>query len=139
MGLDARIHDAGADADGDWVQNIAEYRAGTNARDFWSVPLLSLEFPYVFSAPHFVLYINSIAMMVGGAGLGALWKKRRLRLLMGQIGAPDVETARSMAKGGFTSYELYRKAQAMGISSEVEYDFVRGSIEEENKENCRFP
>ncbi|MHA2336100.1 MAG: SBBP repeat-containing protein [Candidatus Hodarchaeales archaeon] len=126
-GLNVSKNDALDDLDGDWVPNIFEYRIGTNINDFWSFPLITPNFPYVFSAPHLLLFLTIIFCAGFGVFFGILLQKYKQyslqRLLIKKFNVRDYQTALLMEKGHFTDYDVFKKALKLNISSLEEYEF----------------
>ncbi len=115
--------DAAKDADGDWVSNLFEIEAGSNPRDFWSVPHLSL------SILHFVVGIIIISLTIQTV----LAHRRRLRKnLINELDTPDYRTALKVRSSGYSNYSAFvqasNDAQALladGASSYDQGEYVR--------------
>jgi WD40 repeat protein len=98
-------NDALSDADGDWVSNIEEINRGTNPRDLWSVPILSLS----------VLHLGlGIILTSGTLGLFSYIynRKRRKQSLITQLEAPDYTTALKIKTSGYSDYSKFVLAES---------------------------
>ncbi|MFQ5978620.1 MAG: WD40 repeat domain-containing protein [Candidatus Heimdallarchaeota archaeon] len=95
--------DAGRDSDRDGVSNVNEYRGGSNPRNFWSVPLLSLSLPHIG--------VGALLLVIGNVAF-AVWqyRDRRRRTVITRLGAPDYATALKIQKSGFADHESFLQA-----------------------------
>jgi hypothetical protein len=131
-GLNISFNDANYDKDGDWVTNYREFREDSNPSDFWSVPLIYEEFPFIcLSVLHFSFL--GIITLISSSGTYSFFTYSRKKLTK-QLGAPDYKTAQLMIKGGFQDFVTFNKAQNMGVSSLEEYDFTLEMMDLEKEE-----
>ncbi len=89
--------DAKIDLDGDWVNNVDEFRGGSNPRNFWSFPIISISIFHVL----FIFILANIAL----ASLIAKFREEtEKRDLIARLKAPDYATALKTQKLGFDNY-----------------------------------
>ncbi len=93
------------DPDGDWVNNLDEYRGKTNPRDFWSVPLFA---PSAF----FFIKVMILLIMVGLAITIFLnFKNKQRKAFITSLKASDYITALKIQKAGYSDYPAFLKAE----------------------------
>ncbi|MFX1514297.1 MAG: NosD domain-containing protein, partial [Promethearchaeota archaeon] len=120
--------DAKKDADGDWVKNVVEYKAGTDPRDFWSVPLDTLS----------VLHIGAtllILLLLVFSGVSYLrLREKQHQILVARLNAPDYPTAAKIRKAGFSDYSAFLQAKTnakltveQGISLYLQGEYLKAS------------
>ncbi|MFX1546684.1 MAG: hypothetical protein ACFFCU_10830 [Promethearchaeota archaeon] len=97
-------NDAWIDSDGDWVMNVDEFRAGTNPKNFWSVPLLS------FSIFHAL--VGLLLLLISIVAVFSMLKRRREKqmLLTARLKAPDYQTALKIVQSNYIDYFEYIRA-----------------------------
>jgi peptide/nickel transport system substrate-binding protein len=89
--------DAKIDLDGDWVNNVEEYRGGSNPRNFWSFPIISFSIFHVI----FILILINISIAVF---IVKFRKETEKRNLITRLKAPDYTTALKTQQLGFNDY-----------------------------------
>jgi WD40 repeat protein len=99
--------DASGDADGDLIRNLDEVIAGSNPRNFWSVP------PISFSILHIVagIIISSLVVLTVLS-----YRKKWQNQLVTRFNAPDYTTALLIQSSGYSDYSTYIQA---GIDAQV--------------------
>jgi len=98
-------NDATLDSDGDWISNVAEFKAGSNPRDFWSVPPLALSF---------VLLIEIVFVLILGVISFAFflnYRNKQKRAIIAELGAPDYPTALKIHRGSYSDYKSLLKSE----------------------------
>jgi WD40 repeat protein len=109
--------DARQDFDGDCVRNVDEFRGGSNPKDFWDVPILSL------SAVHLLLGL-SVCIILGISFITMkcflLFREKQRIALINQLGAPDYITTKKIQHLNLKNY----------AELEVEVDKAKDTIAE---------
>ncbi|OLS25484.1 MAG: hypothetical protein HeimC3_14730 [Candidatus Heimdallarchaeota archaeon LC_3] len=122
MNLNPLKNDAEDDKDGDLISNLVEYTQKSNANNFWNVPFLKSEFPFIYlSLPLLLIPVILATFSVMGGGLGFVIKNNKRRRLIEDTNAPDYETALLVKKGKFFDYEEFKLAKEMNITTVEDY------------------
>ncbi len=112
-GLNASSNDAGEDPDGDWVNNVNEFRAGTNPKKFWDFPILS------FSIFHAFAGILLLTVSVSAIFLKLRQRSEKQMLVTARLKAPDYQTALKVMRSEYPDYFEYIRAIS-GAQAQVE-------------------
>jgi len=93
------------DPDGDWINNLDEFRGGSNPRDFWNVPFFA--FTVVLFVRIFLLFI----LTTFGVAIFLYYRDKQRKVLITSLDAPDYATAVTIKNAGFTNYLKLLKAE----------------------------
>jgi tetratricopeptide (TPR) repeat protein len=96
--------DAKIDSDGDWVVNVDEYRGGSDARNFWDVPIFSLSVLHIGMGVILLIVIMSILTTL-------YYQSAKRKALVTRLKAPDYSIALKIQETGFSDYEAYLKVE----------------------------
>jgi hypothetical protein len=136
MGLNPVEDDANKDKDGDWVSNYQEFKERSDASNFWSVPIFSSIFPFVYLSLVHILFLASITISgLSGAYGGFYIQYRKRKKIVSHTGAPDYNTALLMMKGNFSDYSTFEKAKNLNIWYFEEYQFMLEQIDLEKQDD----
>lgn len=113
MGLDPLDPiDAREDADHDGISNYDEYRYGSDAKNFFSVPLL------LFSYAHVIYLTVGGGLLIGIFRLGkVLFRRKKLKQ---KYGVQSYVTARAMEVGQFPDKRSYERANRYNVTTWVD-------------------